>query len=1731
MLLNKKLTIAVLTLGLLLTLGSAAFGSDAPKVRGVEELISTPKLNAPKASEIQFINAIQNMERPTPPKALATPLAVIPPDYFCDFYLYATSANYIWTLPDDTNPISEYGMRISPEEGYTCTLLTIAIAILPDAFVGTPGMKVTLRDASRNLLAEIDYTNAELPAIAPGYYGWLEADFSTANGGGPFTFYDGEEFFIGCQVIQTDPADTVALLTDNAAVPTDRNTLLIGTTWYSYTAGYNFLFGADMCCDKIPYTSCYRQEYDCGLGSVWASPDNYGDDYFNMLFDVEGPETLMAIGVAMYNNPGAGYPYEIAGTPDLDIFVWGDDGTGFPDLGNVIYTTTIPFANIEFYNQSGLYNVVDLSAENIVITSKFHVGWSTHDGVYPTAYLVGAADDATCGAGGRSSEYYGGVWGTMLADWGYDVNFLIYADLCRDEFANCEVWSQYATPALILSCPDSYCDRGFATKYSISGQGCRLEYFWIMYYWHPSHLVADGYDLYTTESELFAALPEAGTGYPDPTAKVLTKTLSTAADYGYNGTPENGGWWKMYDFTADNYRFDHDIWIGLENEQCDPLIGVELVKDDWDVYPLVDRTAELYVDAWEYIMEGWSGHFNVVWDAEVCCIPIPSRVCTDDEDWPTYGSSFEHDNASLNSVGDAQCNLTKAWMVQMDEAMTTASPVIYNDTVVGTWTDRIAAIDINSGSVLWETVRGTYGNLVIGSNLASTPTVMNMGAYGDSRTFVFIGGGNARAFAAFDLATGDTIWTRKVTVHGTNTFSLGICVVLPIDFGSGDVPVLYYASDDGNMFAVNALDGTNIWFPSDVAGSNYVYHGTGGGTQRGVGTNGSDLIFQGFHSTLTSSGDVVAINAADGSLAWSLIAVNGDVQGGTVVPAKDYPGIEGFIGGLCYEANTNGVGGTIYTASTYYPDDNSSPVQDGGVVYSIDGMTGTVNWVNVYLGGLESLNSGFSIDASYIIGQAWCPWTSSGQRRGPIAFAKGTGAEVWFNTTTNPGVYDADDGGATHNWHMDGMLSCETVAETELPDYYFAQCRENFLNVYDANTGEQLWHRRWSGIWDGLGIYNAGHDVSPVMDLGHVVVPWLSKLVCLVNGADRQRLSVDNYKVNVPVEFTTSTYEKVTFPEVYSNSGCAPLTINGVTIDEDDNFTVPDVATRMTDEERVDRLETKLNKIGDKAISLVDALSDIQEVASGSMRLSRKTASAAPPYFYVDMVHPLPGHTVAPGESDSITIGVNASIITRGAHIFYAFIDSDDPDYFLDSALMDDPVNYYIPAVELTIVGGCLNAQTTMHFGDVAGGEENSCLIFNSGRLADGDLTNVTIDGDGASFWQGALIYAMGPTSGVATDPSDDPGQGYARRVAFHSDNWQGEDWEFQSLLPDRSCVDPDLCEVDHQTNVLLGYYSSDEGQTYDEMYGEVLSFSYIDSVRNFWDSISQAAPGEWSWYYASDVGFDPPFDPALTMGFKACAKVFGVYDIPGLSNFMVHRHALFSRYGVPIEDIYVGAGMDFDVLPDNKENMMNYDAAHSLAVCYDCSGGDRGWGFIKLPFGPGLDPMLNCKTLSANQAMWNDSGIWLDSVYLWMQETGLSHQTGTTPCQADPDDRDAWMTLQKVDMNGTDSTILGFAFFGKIFTLGEDPSDVSNYFDMANEANMFCGWGRGDVQKDGAIDLVDILWLAYYVMDPGSNPGPYPYVYLGDVNIDGAVDDLDVNYLIDYYFNGGADPQGDWVL
>jgi len=433
-----------------------------------------------------------------------------------------------------------------------------------------------------------------------------------------------------------------------------------------------------------------------------------------------------------------------------------------------------------------------------------------------------------------------------------------------------------------------------------------------------------------------------------------------------------------------------------------------------------------------------------------------------------------------------------------------------------------------------------------------------------------------------------------------------------------------------------------------------------------------------------------------------------------------------------------------------------------------------------------------------------------------------------------------------------------------------------------------------------------------------------------------------------------------------------------------------------------------------------------------------------------------------------------------------------------------------------------LYASRRLQFGPSA--SLNNELIWNSTMLAHGDTAScMNISGDNATFWQGTLVFGRGP---LKTYPiTGNPTHQTSYRVALHSEPWDGTDNQWQTVLADPNCVNL-ACAPQLETNILLGTISNDLGATYTQVFGNVMTFAFVDSVQN-WDTDTSAVL-HWSWSWPQDnPGEVAPFDDTLTIGFKACGKVVGVLNVPLLERFTIHRYAIISRNNVDIPGFYMGAMIDYD-LPTRATQMNGYEAEHSLAWVYDCGALNNGWGFVKIPFGCRYTPLLMSKTIEARPGgPWNDSAWWLDSAYYWMSvQTGLYHQPNTN-CQATTTDRDAWFSVAGGTIPANDSLVLAFANFGNPGITNAD--QASSYYAIADAANKWCGFGRGDVNNDRKVDLVDIVYLANYVRFSGN--GPYPFKHLGDVDADGVVGDLDIAFLISYYFNFGECPRGAWTL
>jgi hypothetical protein len=895
----------------------------------------------------------------------------------------------------------------------------------------------------------------------------------------------------------------------------------------------------------------------------------------------------------------------------------------------------------------------------------------------------------------------------------------------------------------------------------------------------------------------------------------------------------------------------------------------------------------------------------------------------------------------------------------------------------------------------------------------------------------------------------------------------------------------------------------------------------GGGIQGAMCTDGVN-IYVGTMGIGIGPGAVFAVEAATGTEVWMF----DDLQLENIETNPTYVAegtVEEFPGSIAYDATEN----AVYTVSNYDKDFTPAGlyVSGGGITYKINAADGSLGWAAP---GRQPSNAGtIALDASQVITCGWNDFGFAGfdELRGPIGYSKASGAYTFKHTITNPGPWD-------YIYHGP-LMSCEP----EIPDWLITQSRLNFLGFYRSTDGAMMFHRRWAGI-TSLGTY-FGHPNSPIMDQNRMYVPYRHRIVALSSAAEegRPRLDLTGYFIDVVVPFGMPDHYNVIVEDVIGNTGAADLTIEDIMLAEEDNGGLPPgeataAAINIVDIDRVERLD-KLAKMYSNAY--VD-LKEIESVEELNLATRNNSAFTIPAWVY-GIIAPTPGTVIPPQGSynDSsnyidIVIDIDGTQVPRGATDLFVELYTDDPDYFLDSSKQkDDGTMWAYPAdsamylaamVQVTLVGGCLYEDEVIEFGV---GAANFWHIWNAPKLADGDITSAEIDGDGVSMWQAGIVFGMAATS---TNP---PGKNpcFTPKLYTFHDTWGYPDnWE--SLLPDPNCYDG-TCPPNHRTDVLLGEISNDGGETYEAVYGEVMAYAFVDSGQDLCDYDTLDECTGWNW---NDVGeFTPPYADSLTTGFHGCVEVIGAYDQPLLNNFLIHRYELSGRYAA-INDLHMGVLEDIDIDP-NAFNVAGYDADHSLAFGYCCNTNDNGWGLVKIPFGCGYEPLLGAKTLTANQAAWNDSMIVWDSAYCYMTTmSGLSHQPGTDPaqCNQDPDDREVFYNIASLDlpMMGSGTASIGLCHFGM-----PDITDANlpeTYFGLANVANMWCGFGRGDVNNDGNIDLVDIAFMIDYVFYGGN--GPHPFKHQGDVNASGGDPDAaDVTYLIDYYFYGGDCIMGEWTI
>jgi hypothetical protein len=261
---------------------------------------------------------------------------------------------------------------------------------------------------------------------------------------------------------------------------------------------------------------------------------------------------------------------------------------------------------------------------------------------------------------------------------------------------------------------------------------------------------------------------------------------------------------------------------------------------------------------------------------------------------------------------------------------------------------------------------------------------------------------------------------------------------------------------------------------------------------------------------------------------------------------------------------------------------------------------------------------------------------------------------------------------------------------------------------------------------------------------------------------------------------------------------------------------------------------------------------------------------------------------------------------------------------------------------------------TTLHFGV---GGANVQLVTNTGRLGTGDWTphGFEIDGDGASYYQGAYVYGVSKY-----------------RIAVHSQDWTsggGEADAFVSMQPD-----PNWCDNNCKPHLLasqnLAEMTTDGGNNYSFILGDIVCKTFLDSVQNFDLGFG------WDW-----ENWGAPFDNDSTMGLMCDGRVAGALDVPELANLTVEILEFEERNGGTVDNWYLGEIVDVD----NGGDEVAIDTDISTAWSYN-SAADQAWGWIKVPFGSCHDPLINIvgtygQSGDPGHGFWG-WGIWWDNCY-----------------------------------------------------------------------------------------------------------------------------------------------------
>jgi MYXO-CTERM domain-containing protein len=141
-----------------------------------------------------------------------------------------------------------------------------------------------------------------------------------------------------------------------------------------------------------------------------------------------------------------------------------------------------------------------------------------------------------------------------------------------------------------------------------------------------------------------------------------------------------------------------------------------------------------------------------------------------------------------------------------------SSPAILGSTVfIGNDNGMLYAVNLGNGVELWDST--TAGTTIAGA-VVSSPAIANVPHEGGNEDRVFVGSDGGYMYA-FTAATGKLRWSQQVGGVIRSSPALAMIPNPPVACAPGPTLAVIFGSENGNVYAMRATDGTPCWtFPS-----------------------------------------------------------------------------------------------------------------------------------------------------------------------------------------------------------------------------------------------------------------------------------------------------------------------------------------------------------------------------------------------------------------------------------------------------------------------------------------------------------------------------------------------------------------------------------------------------------------------------------------------------------------------------------------------------------------------------------------------------------------------------------------------------------------------------------------------------------------------------------------------------------------------------------------------------